>query len=117
MTETQAVETLGQEENLALLQLCLDRHLPDIANNVKNWEDLLLHNIKINESFKERFIAIELAHYKQQQFEFLKLWKSIFQNKATYCNLCENFRSTQNTKAEIFTRQLSISSLKGNKIN
>ena len=95
-------------------QLCLDRHLPDIANNIEEWVTLYTHNIKINRLFEEKFKAQDLIHYKQQQFEFLKLWKSL--NKATYCNLCENFRNTQNTKAEIFTRNLSVSSLKGNKV-
>lgn len=105
------------QEELALQQLCLDRHLPVIANQVEKWKALHLHNIKINALFEENFTTDELVHYKQQQFKFLQLWRSVFQTKATYCYLCENFRSTQNRKAETFTRQLSISSLKGNKVN
>ena len=97
-------------------QLCLDRHLPDIASNIEDWGALHDHNIKINALFEEKFKARELIHYKQQQYEFLKFWKNIAQNNATYCKLCENFRSTQNTKAETFTKHLSVSSLKGNKI-
>ena len=96
-------------------QLCLDRHLPCIANEVENWKNLHLHNIKINALFEKQFTADKLNNFKQQQFEFLLLWKSVLQNQATYCNLCENFRSTQNIKAEAFTRCLSVSSLKGNK--
>ena len=97
-------------------QLCLDRHLRNIASNVENWEALHDHNIKINTLFEENFEARELIHCKEQQLEYLKFWKRISKNNATYCQLCEIFRSTQNTKAETFTKQLSVSSLKGNKI-
>ena len=97
-------------------QLCLDRHLRNIASNIENWEALHDYNIKVNTLFEENVEARELIHSKEQQLEYLKFWKRISQNNATYCQLCEIFRSTQNTKAETFTKQLSISSLKGNEI-
>ena len=95
-------------------QVCLDRHLPEIASKVERWDVLQLHNIELNAFFKKQFTADNLSNDEQLQFKFLKLWKHALQNKATYCKLCENFRSTQNVKAENFTRRLSVSSLKGN---
>ena len=99
-------------------QVCLDRHLSEIASKVERWEVLLLHNMKLNALFEKQFTADKLIdcghHCEQQQCEFLKLWKQILRKEATYCNLCENFRSTRNVNAENFTRHLSVSSLKGN---